>query len=140
MALNRRAGQRLGVIGVLVAPLQHWWHCGCQPQPAATFSPLAALLPARTTPELTYFQARFAGLATYGLSADLLSELLPLGRRLHATTVRRQTQAVAQRLDDELGDEHFSFIDTCQLDREQLPRPDLPLTVSLDGGYVHSSA
>ena len=51
--------------------------------------------------------------------------------------MRRQTQAVAQRLDDELRDERFSFIDTCQLDREELPRPDLPMTVSLDGGYVH---
>ena len=128
------------LFGVLRLPSPRWWHCGCQPQLAATFSPLAALLPARTTPELTYLQARFAGLTAYGLSADLLGELLPLGRRLHATIVRRQTQAVAQRLDDELGDERFSFIDTCQLDREQLPRPDLPLTVSLDGGYVHSAS
>jgi hypothetical protein len=117
-----------------------WWHCGCRPHKSATFSPLAVLLPERTTPELTYLQARFAGLVSYGLSASLLSEVLPLGRRLHATTLRRQTQAVAQWLDDELGDERSSFIDTCQLDREQLPRPDLPLTVSLDGGYVHSAA
>jgi hypothetical protein len=63
-----------------------------------------------------------------------------LGRALHANTVRRQVQATAQRLEDELGDERFSFIDTCQLDREELPRPDLPLTVGLDGGYVHSAA
>jgi hypothetical protein len=117
-----------------------WWHCGCRPHDSATFSPLAALLPERTTPELAYLQARFAGLVSYGLSASLLSEILPLGHRLHATTLRRHTQAVAQRLEDELGDEQPSFIDTCQLDREELPRPDLPLTVSLDGGYVHSAA
>lgn len=92
-----------------------WWHCGCRPHESATFSPLAVLLPERTTPELTYLQARFAGLVSYGLSASLLGEVLPLGRRLHATTLRRQTQAVAQRLDDELGDERSSFIDTCQL-------------------------
>ena len=53
--------------------------------------------------------------------------------------VRRQTQAVATRLEGELGHEQFSFIDTFQRDREELPRPDLPLTVGLDGGYVHSS-
>jgi hypothetical protein len=53
--------------------------------------------------------------------------------------VRRQTQAVAQRLEDELGEEQPSFIDTCQRDREELPRPDLPIVVGLDGGYVHSS-
>jgi hypothetical protein len=116
-----------------------WWHCGCRPRASKTFSPLAALLPERSTPELAYLQARFAGLVSYGLSASLLGEVLPLGHRLHATTLRRHTQAVAQRLEDELGDEQPSFIDTCQRDREELPRPDLPLTVSLDGGYVHSS-
>ncbi|MGC1734642.1 MAG: ISKra4 family transposase [Pseudonocardiaceae bacterium] len=117
-----------------------WWHCGCQPRTNHTFSPLDSILPERTTPELSYLQARFAGLVSYGLSADLLGELLPLGRALHANTVRRGVQATAQRLEDELGDERFSFIDTCQLDREELPRPDLPLTVGLDGGYVHSAA
>jgi hypothetical protein len=104
-----------------------------------TFSPLAALVPERTTPELSYLQAKFAGLASYGVSAQLLAEVLPLGRPLHATTVRRQAQAVAQRLDSELGDERWSFIDTCPRDRRALPRPDLPLVVGLDGGYVHSS-
>jgi hypothetical protein len=64
----------------------------------------------------------------------------PWGRTLHPAVVRRQTQAVAARLEDELGEERFSFIDTCQADREELPRPDLPLTVGLDGDYVHSSA
>ena len=62
---------------------------------ARTFSPLAAVLRERTTPELSYLQARFAGLVSYGLSADLLSEILPLGRALHATTLRRQVQATA---------------------------------------------
>ena len=68
-------------------------------------------------------QAPFAGLVSYGLSADLLGELLPLGRALHANTVRRQVQATAQRLEDELGEERFSFIETCQADLEELPRP-----------------
>jgi hypothetical protein len=30
------------------------------------------------------------------------------------------------------------FIDGCERDWEQLPRPDMPLTVGLDGGYIHS--
>jgi hypothetical protein len=34
------------------------------------------------------------------------------------------------------GDERWSFIDTCQRDLGALSRPDLPITVSLDGGYV----
>jgi hypothetical protein len=36
---------------------------------------------------LSYLHGRFAGLVSYGLSADLLNEILPLGRALHATTV-----------------------------------------------------
>ena len=80
-----------------------------------------------------------AGLVSYGLSADLLGELLPLGRALHANTVRRHVQATAQRLEDELGQERWSFIDSSQRDREELPRPALPLVVGLDGGYVHST-
>ncbi len=114
------------------------WQCTCRPHDTRTFSPLAALVPERTTPELAYLEAKFSGLAAYGLSAKLLGEVLPLGRRLHATTLRRQAQAVARRLEGELGDGRWSFIDTCQRDRDALGRPDLPMVVSLDGGYVHS--
>jgi len=126
------------LFGTLRLPSPRWWHCGCSPHATRTFSPLAAILPQRTTPELAYLQARFAGLVSYGLSADMLGEILPLGRTLHANALRRQVQATAQRLEDELGDEHVSFIDNSQREREQLPRPDLPLVVGLDGGYVHS--
>ena len=127
------------LFGTLRLPSPRWRHCGCLGQPARTFQPLAALLPERTTPELAYLQARLAGLISYGITANLLGELFPLGRKLHAAVVRRQAQAVAQRLEDELGEEQPSFIDTCQRDREELPRPDLPIVVGLDGGYVHSS-
>ena len=127
------------LFGTMQLPSPCWWHCPCQPQPRKTFRPLAVLLPERSTPELSYLQAKFAALASYGVTATLLAELLPLGRPLHATAVRRQAQAVAERLEDEVGPEQPSFIDSCQRDRAALPRPDLPLLVSLDGGYVHSS-
>ena len=127
------------LFGALRLASPRWWHCDCRDQPTRTFQPLAELLPERTTPELAYLQARFAALVSYGITAALLGELLPLGRRLHPAVARRQTQAVAQRLEDELGEERPSFIDTCQRDREGLPRPDLPIVVGLDGGYVHSS-
>lgn len=125
--------------GTLRLTSPRWWHCTCGPHDTRTFSPLAALVPERTTPELAYLEAKFSGLAAYGASAKLLGEILPLGRALHATTLRRQVQTVAQHLEDELGDERQSFIDTCQRDRDALPRPDLPMVVSLDGGYVHSA-
>lgn len=127
------------LFGTLRLASPRWLCCPCRPQPARSFSPLAAILPERTTPELAYLEARFAGLVSYGLSARLLDELLPLGRRLHATSLRRQVQAVAQRLEDELGPEQSSFIEGCPAQWGELPRPDLPLTVGLDGGYVHSA-
>jgi hypothetical protein len=47
------------LLGRLRLDSPRWWHCGCQPQMNKTFSPLAAILPERTTPELSYLQARF---------------------------------------------------------------------------------
>jgi hypothetical protein len=127
------------LFGALRLSSPRWWHCGCQPRASKSFSPLATLLPERTTPELSYLQARFAGLVSYEVSATLLAEVLPLGRRLHATALRLQVQATAQRLEDELGDEQPSFVTGCPREWAELPRPELPLVVGLDGGYVHSS-
>jgi hypothetical protein len=117
-----------------------WYRCSCEPAAARSFTPLAELLPERTTPELRYLEAKFAGLASYGLSAKLLAEVLPLGRPLHATAVRLHAQAVAERLEGELGEEQWAFVEGCPLDWQDLPGPDLPLTVGLDGGFVHSTA
>jgi hypothetical protein len=79
-------------------------------------------------------------LISYGLTVDLLQEVLPIGQEINAATVRNNMHIVAQRIEDELGEERFFFIDGCERDWGQLPRPDLPLTVGLDGGYVHSCA
>ncbi|MGH3687350.1 MAG: hypothetical protein ACRDSM_20335 [Pseudonocardiaceae bacterium] len=127
------------LFGTLRLPSPRWWHCPCTAAPTRTFRPLAVLLPERTTPELRYLESKFAGLVSYGASAGLLAELLPLGRPLHPEVIRRQTHTIAQRLEDELGDEQTSFITGCPRDWAELPRPELPLVVGLDGGYVHSS-
>jgi hypothetical protein len=61
-------------------------------------------------------ESKFAGLVSYGASATLLAELLPLGRPLHPTAIRHHAWAVAQRLENKLGDEQFSFIEGCPRD------------------------
>src|SRR6266700_413108 len=127
------------LFGTLHLRSPRWHQCPCQPQTTRTFSPLAAALSERTTPELRYLESKFAGLVSYGLSAKLLAETLPIGRPLYASAVRLHTQATGERLESELGPEQAMFADGCQLDWDELPRPDLPLTVGLDGGYVHSS-
>jgi hypothetical protein len=42
----------------LVSP--RWKRCPCRTGSAGTFSPLAVLLPERTTPELAYWEAKYA--------------------------------------------------------------------------------
>ena len=114
------------------------YHCQCQPRPTRTFSPLAELLPERSTPELLYLETKWASLMSYGLTTKLLEEVLPLGKYVNAETVRNHLHAVAERAETELGDEQVFYIDGCPRDWATLPRPDGPLTVGLDGGYVHS--
>jgi hypothetical protein len=72
----------------------------------------------------------------FGVTVDMLEEVLPL--QAHRATVYRHTQQVAERLERELDDEQPFFIEGCQRDWDALPRPDGPLTVGIDGGYVHA--
>jgi hypothetical protein len=73
------------------------YHCACQPHTARTFSPLAQLLSERTAPELLYLETKFASLMAYGLTVDLLQEVLPLGKTINAATVRNNVHTVGNR-------------------------------------------
>ena len=50
---------------------------------------------------------------------------------------RKEVQGLGERLEDELGEEQGCFIEGGQLDWESLPAPAGPLTIGIDGGYVH---
>lgn len=123
------------LFGRLRVASPRFYACPCQPRASASVSPVAALLPERTTPELRYLAVKAAALASYGHAVDWLEEVLPLGGELSTTALRRQVTAVADRLDDELRDIEPT-ITGCPADWERLPDPDGPLTVGLDGGYV----
>jgi hypothetical protein len=41
-------------------------------------------------------------------------------------------------MEAELGEEKWQFIDGCQRDWDTLPPPGPPLTVGLDGGFIHA--
>jgi hypothetical protein len=115
------------------------YHCPCQPQRTQTFSPLAAALPERTTPEFLYLETKFAALMSYGLTVQVLEEVLPMDRPLSREAVRAHTHQVAERMEQDLGEEQWSFIEGCPQAWADLPRPDLPLTVGIDGGFVHAA-
>jgi hypothetical protein len=113
--------------------------CGCcRTETPRSFSPLAALLPERTAPELAYLETKFAALISYGLTAELLAEVLPTGAAINAAGVYRNVQRVAERMEAELGEEKGHFTDGCQRDWDALPPPGPPITVGLDGGFVHA--
>ncbi len=76
---------------------------------------------------------------SYGLSVEVLSEVLPIADKITPATVRRQLHAVAERIENELGDEQFTFIEGSPSEWAKQPPPGPPLTVGLDGGYVHAS-
>lgn len=118
--------------------------CSCQPEPELaekkSYSPLAKLLPDRTTPELQYLQNKWAALMSYGLTVKLLEEVLPLDKCVSTATLSAQVARVADRIESELGEageEQPMFIEGCPAMWAALAEPDAPITVGLDGGYVH---
>ena len=60
------------VFGSLPVHSPRLTHCACQTQDTQSFSPLAALLPEHTTPELLYLETKWAALTSYGVSVKLL--------------------------------------------------------------------
>jgi hypothetical protein len=112
--------------------------CSCQLQEKRSWSPVAALFPERSTPELLCQEVRWASLLSYGVTVKLLGDLLPMEHQLSTSTISRHVHQVAERLEGELGDEQSSFIEGCPDQWYHLPEPAAPLVVSLDGGYVHA--
>ena len=114
------------------------YHCQCESDGRTSFSPLAELLQERSSPELVYLETKFAALVSYGLTVELLKEVLPISQELSTTAIRQRVRRTAQRLEDELGEEQDMFIGGCQRDWDQLPDPAAALIVGIDGGYVHA--
>jgi hypothetical protein len=88
-----------------------------------------------------YLEAKWCSLLSFGVSCDLLAEVLPLGDELNTTTLRNNLHRVAERMEKELGEERKTFLP------EAVPTPEgkqpIPLgkpafTLGLDGAYVHA--
>jgi len=124
------------VFGKMTIPSPRIVYCDCQPHETKSFSPLAQLLPERTTPEMLFLETKWSALMSYGVTSDLLQEVLPMDSPLHASTIREHVFRVAERMEKELGEERVCFIEGCERDWNKLPPPNGPLTVGIDGGYV----
>jgi hypothetical protein len=124
------------LFGTMTLTSPRLYHCRCQRRKTTTFRPLNALLTDAVAPELLFMETKWASLVSYGLTAQALKDFLPVDATLNATTIQNHALAVAQRCENELGEEQWAFVEGCPADWETLPVPDGPLTVGIDGGYV----
>jgi hypothetical protein len=124
------------LFGTVTLTSPRLYHCRCQRRKTTTFRPLNLLLTEPTAPELLFMETKWASLVSYGLTAQALKDFLPVDATLNATTIQHHALAVAQRCEDELGEEQWAFVEGCPADWEILPIPNGPLTVGIDGGYV----
>jgi hypothetical protein len=93
------------LFGMVTLTNPRLYHCHCQRRKTTTFRPLNALLTDAVAPELLFMETKWASLVSYGLTAQALKDFLPVDTTLNATTIQHHTLAVAQRCEDELGEE-----------------------------------
>jgi hypothetical protein len=71
---------------------------------------------------------------------DLSKEVLPVGESTNHETIREHLQAIAERMQVEMGEQRpcDTFARPQNTEDEQ-PLPDGPMTVGIDGGYVRAA-
>jgi hypothetical protein len=109
------------VFGELTVRSPRLHHCSCQPHETKTFSLLAELLPNRTLPELLFLETKWASLMSYGMTSKLLQDVLPIDEPVNTFTIRQHVADVAERLEQELGDEQFCFVEGGRQSWAELP-------------------
>ena len=107
--------------GTIALSSPRFHRCRCQPGAARTFSPLSLLLTERIAPELLYLETRWASLVSYGMTADLLKDVLPIGSTADASTIRRHLHKVAARHEADLGSEQPGGLDEWSGQRPAAP-------------------
>ena len=117
---------------------QSYYRYDCQPADSRTFSPLTELFTEHTAPELLYLETKWASLVSFGLTAQLLKDLLPIGSTANACTIRRHLHKVAARHDADLGGEQPGGLDSGPGKGQPRPIPQAAVIVGIDGGYVRN--
>ena len=124
------------LFGTVLLTSPRLYHCRCQTHTTTTFRPLTELLSASTTPELLFLETKWASLISYGMTARVLKDFLPVDETLNATTIQNHTLAVAQRCEDELGEDQESWLTAARETESRVSPPRDRSAVGLDGGYV----
>lgn len=134
---EERTIQHRTLFGIVVIPSLRLYHCQCQHSSSKTFSILSNWLPEHCSPELQYIETKWASHMSFDKTSTLLQDVLPVGLTHNKVTVRNHLHRVAKRQEAEL-EEKPRFISGCANDWAKLPKPDKPLVVGIDGGYVRS--
>ena len=120
--------------GTIALNSTRFHHCSCQPGTARTFSPPNLLLTERVAPELIYLETRWASLVSFGMTADFLKDVLPIGSTADASTIRRHLHKVAARHEADLSGEQPGGLDA----GKGLTLLQAAVIVGIDGGYVRN--
>src|SRR3954470_4386017 len=120
--------------GTIVLSSPRFHCCPCRPGTARTFGPLNLLLTERVAPELLYLETRWASLVSFGMTADLLKDVLPIGSTADASTIRRHLHKVAAHHDADLGNEQPGGPDA----GNGQPLPQAAVIAGIDGGYIRN--
>ena len=127
------------VFGRVELPNPRWHRCSCQSTGPNTFRPMTSWLNGQTSPELLYLETKWASLIPYAKVAELLKDVLPVADTLNQETVRSDLHAVANRIEQGLGEGPIRLFEGSDQDWEEQPLPDGPMTVGIDGGFVRAA-
>ena len=119
-------------------PNPRWERCSCQTEGPKTLRPAAGLR-GRTSPELLCLVTKWGSLISFRRVADLLKVLLPVGESTNHDTLREHQQAIAERIETDLGEERPSIDFECREEQGEHLLADGPTPMGIDGGYVRAA-
>jgi hypothetical protein len=126
------------VFGNVTLSSPRFYRCGCQPADSQTFSPLTELLTEHTAPELLYLETRWASLVSFGLTAALLKDVLPVADTTNPETVRCHLHKVADRHEADLGTSEPGSRNDGPAAGQPSPIAREAVIVGIDGGYLRN--
>jgi hypothetical protein len=126
------------VFGNVALSSPRFYRCGCQPADSQTFSPLTELFTEHTAPELLYLESRWASLISFGMTAALLRDVLPVADTTNPETVRQHLHKVADRHEADLGTSEPGSRNDGPAAGQPSPIPREAIIVGIDGGYLRN--
>jgi hypothetical protein len=126
------------VFGHVPLASPRFYRCRCHPADSQTFSPLAKLFTEHTAPELLYLESRWASLISFGMTAALLRDVLPVASTTNSETARQHLHKVADRQDADLSTGQPDLMDDGPAADQASPIAREAIIVGIDGGYLRN--